>query len=775
MLFVFVLAGTDPVATVENPALGLIDTASIPVCDAMASSYAAPTHRLIHFSGRPESFLSWRANFVSQHSDPRFEHVFALKDAEYDRIVAEKLAAVRGRQIRERNREKNSMLRDLRLLIEFEKRRASPPRITTRSTSVDPTTPAQAPAPETSGQVADLSQATPEAATQATPLPVGSLDPSLDFVVQNLGDRLIISDGLADGIEDNDDADDDALTAHSDFSLAAEFDEPLTQNAFEEMIKCRRALRALDRKHEQQIDAFHKDLDAANRFIHSALTSAMTMRGKPDQQIHTHPAFGCFTAAKPHDGRGVWVELHKKYAADNPTRLGQLKSKLHSLRQSSSETMGDFIHRINLLVGELEGLGFTPQESDLKSILIAGSLQVYHQPLQTHQIEKKRLDEYMLQSHPSFEPKEESFSQLCNFAKDIAAQVEADLGRRRRTEGANVATRGPKTCYHCGKGGHTVPECRSKKRGDPPTPEGAKARAEANSAVTNQKGPGKGQRRDSIPRNICITCAHAGRPSNHDYQACEHVKNKPKTKNKKDRKENAHQATAPEPEKPAPTATANACWVALVDLEHQPAGAFRANQPHSDQEDPGLTGFMLDSGCTWHMSPFKEDFVDLRPQTVDITGIGGSTQGTATGDIIVPTMTTRNKLTTIVLKNALYVPGLRHRLVSIAALKKTGQGRTNFGAMTINQPSGHKVPIVEIGNLYYFHRHQVVTPALRAYQSDAPVPTGIQAPPSGTPASPAQLLALASSAPAVMPTIIQLTSFAEVANCNMAFFAKLRK
>ncbi|KAJ3568720.1 hypothetical protein NP233_g5535 [Leucocoprinus birnbaumii] len=88
------------------------------------------------------------------------------------------------------------------------------------------------------------------------------------------------------------------------------------------------------------------------------------------------------------------------------------------------------------------------------------------------------------------------------------------------------------------------------------------------------------------------------------------------------------------------------------------------------------TDFLLDSACTVHVSPFKDDFISLHP--VDdrkVRGVNGSTvRAQGVGDILLRD----NDGTQITLKDALYIPQSTVRLISIARLIDDIPSRIEF-------------------------------------------------------------------------------------------------
>eukprot|EP00965_Chrysotila_dentata_P054078 1794633-Pleurochrysis_carterae.AAC.1 len=54
----------------------------------------------------------------------------------------------------------------------------------------------------------------------------------------------------------------------------------------------------------------------------------------------------------------------------------------------------------------------------------------------------------------------------------------------------------------------------------------------------------------------------------------------------------------------------------------------RNSSSHSRHLDSGLSSicFVVDSGCTWHIHPHRDDLINIRPCTDRVTGIDGRTQ-----------------------------------------------------------------------------------------------------------------------------------------------------
>lgn len=88
-----------------------------------------------------------------------------------------------------------------------------------------------------------------------------------------------------------------------------------------------------------------------------------------------------------------------------------------------------------------------------------------------------------------------------------------------------------------------------------------------------------------------------------------------------------------------------------------------------------ISPFLVDSGASTSISPFKGDFTNIRSYTRQVKGIGGSViDAYGIGDIKIRI----TKDTTLLLKNSLYIPSATVRLVSVSSLTRDSRVQIHF-------------------------------------------------------------------------------------------------
>jgi hypothetical protein len=106
------------------------------------------------------------------------------------------------------------------------------------------------------------------------------------------------------------------------------------------------------------------------------------------------------------------------------------------------------------------------------------------------------------------------------------------------------------------------------------------------------------------------------------------------------------------------------------------------------------------------MSPVKSDFRNLTPLPegkINIRGVGGTIPATATGEIHTTTWTRDHELVNVILKDALYVPKLGVRLMSVNAAIHQGLGKFVFdkheGDVVCNDEK--RIPLFKSDDMYF--------------------------------------------------------------------------
>eukprot|EP00965_Chrysotila_dentata_P007901 257477-Pleurochrysis_carterae.AAC.1 len=80
-------------------------------------------------------------------------------------------------------------------------------------------------------------------------------------------------------------------------------------------------------------------------------------------------------------------------------------------------------------------------------------------------------------------------------------------------------------------------------------------------------------------------------------------------------------------------------------------------------------GFVVDSGCTYHIHPYEKVLINVRPCSESVSGIDGKPRPcVAIGDLPLTVRDSRNKLLDYMLTNVRCVPSMRDSLLSVGQL-----------------------------------------------------------------------------------------------------------
>lgn len=166
-------------------------------------------------------------------------------------------------------------------------------------------------------------------------------------------------------------------------------------------------------------------------------------------------------------------------------------------------------------------------------------------------------------------------------------------------------------------------------------------------------------------------------------------------------------------------------WMATIEEEDprvsidwlQNSGETMASIPSQDQDIVLTTTddqpFYVDSGATVHISPYKSDFDTLQPiMPKDIKEVGGS--AITARDVGNIQLHTKDGCT-LLLQNALYVPSLTIRLVSVSCISVDNDAHSFFdskGVQIVSTSSGKVIiqgPLVTKKKLYTIDLFNAVT------------------------------------------------------------------
>ena len=131
----------------------------------------------------------------------------------------------------------------------------------------------------------------------------------------------------------------------------------------------------------------------------------------------------------------------------------------------------------------------------------------------------------------------------------------------------------------------------------------------------------------------------------------------------------------------------------LVQLSH------RAEQPAVGNQQSAAQSWIVDSGCTSHMTGSADGLAKVRAHADSVTGIGGVLQVTSVGDLYATVMTVGGEVQRVVLQNVLVVPGLKRNLLSVRAVRDKG-GSVCWGSGEEIRAGSLRIPIRKLGKLY---------------------------------------------------------------------------
>ncbi len=86
---------------------------------------------------------------------------------------------------------------------------------------------------------------------------------------------------------------------------------------------------------------------------------------------------------------------------------------------------------------------------------------------------------------------------------------------------------------------------------------------------------------------------------------------------------------------------------------------------------PKNAGWLVDSGCNKHLTPFKDDLFDLKDSNIECTfGNNEVLKAEGTGEVEIEGESEKGDKVKLILNNVLYVPGLPQRLLSTGQLRR---------------------------------------------------------------------------------------------------------
>jgi hypothetical protein len=320
------------------------------------------------------------------------------------------------------------------------------------------------------------------------------------------------------------------------------------------------------------------------------------------------------TLAPCKSAKEAWDALKQLYTATSNGRHLQLRRELHSLQQSPSEAVTQYVGRALSLQQQLCAAGFPVDEQDVVISILAGlskdfemltvALGMTNIPIRLNELLAKLIQEE--QRHARHDEAEKT-AYLASGSSRPAPSTFTKPGGDHPV----------RKCFYCGMPGHIKAECRQKARDE------------------RQRQQQRGRRGSSSSR---------GGGSSHTYSS----------------RGSGGQGQSRVPEAVALAATSSPA--VCQPVVPRPAAASKQQE------------WVLDSGATCHISNDISSMKNLKPNMSDVAfGNGMKLEATHIGDVDIPTGSGTN----ILLQDVLYVPKASHSLFSLPRAVDGG-ARFNF-------------------------------------------------------------------------------------------------
>eukprot|EP00965_Chrysotila_dentata_P144586 4775759-Pleurochrysis_carterae.AAC.1 len=138
-------------------------------------------------------------------------------------------------------------------------------------------------------------------------------------------------------------------------------------------------------------------------------------------------------------------------------------------------------------------------------------------------------------------------------------------------------------------------------------------------------------------------------------------------------------ATAPCQRRPRPTnvsAPIATCSHALIASSARRTAPRRSRHLRDGRRS---VGFIVDSGCTWHIHPHASDLVNVKPCEARVVGIDGRPQRcTVVRDLPIVAVDKSGNDVSLTLKDVRCVPSFSDSLLSVNALWEASESECRF-------------------------------------------------------------------------------------------------
>ncbi|XP_014667772.1 PREDICTED: uncharacterized protein LOC106809274 [Priapulus caudatus] len=344
------------------------------------------------------------------------------------------------------------------------------------------------------------------------------------------------------------------------------------------------------------------------------------------------------------DGRKAFKILREHYRSQSKPRIITLYTELTSLKKLDTETVTDYMLRAESSSTSLKMSGEMISDSLLVAMVLKGLPQQQFKPFTTVVTQKDKALTFT-----EFKVALRNFEDTEKLNRDEGAKVEDSVmkaawkARVYPSGGTNVK------CYSCGKMGHKVADCRSKKQ------------------------------------RWCDVCKN----HTHDTKFC-----------RKQKKDNANGAGS--------DSAKRAELAKSLGDNHTFDFVFKVGEMIS----PNVNGMLVDCGATAHIVTdkskfvkFNKNFVPARHYMELANGDRSNNVALARGDAKITIVDNKGRQVDALLNNTLYIPTYPQDIFSVQAATEMGATITFLpdSAQLVHR-DGTKFDILKSGKLYYLNR-----------------------------------------------------------------------
>ena len=367
-------------------------------------------------------------------------------------------------------------------------------------------------------------------------------------------------------------------------------------------------------------------------------------------------AHGVVSSVQGHDGLAAWKLLVDKFEHKSTVKSISIHTELMNLTMGELDDPDEFFHKAEHLRRQLVNQGTQMPDSAMQALIMTKLPQSYHTLVTVLNTRDFTYDEVKSQAQSFF-------------------RFNIERAKPQRDGGEALAVHQVGPCFTCGAMGHLANACpRIAPGGTIGTGRNGGGGGRGGSGVPHSgRGGGRrslasvaGQQQGS--GKTTVRCFHCGKRGHYKRDCRARAAGQPA----------AHMVSHSD--------------IAFPAVEG--GGAVR-------KADPGT--WVVDSGCTAHMTTSSDGMVNIREEPGQvIVGGGSALMSTGCGDYLATIPNQQGRNVAVTLKNVLVVPQLGRNLLSVQRLAQGG-GSACFGKEGTSNyllVAGQRFPIQQAGRLY---------------------------------------------------------------------------